>query len=60
MLQLQIDPVIFLYEQPMVHMQVTAVSAHPTNQYFVTASMDKTWAFYDAETASCLVQVSAL
>lgn len=38
-------------------MQVTAVTPHPTHQYFVTASMDKTWAFYDADTASCLVQV---
>jgi hypothetical protein len=33
------------------------VTPHPTHQYFVTASMDKTWAFYDADTASCLVQV---
>lgn len=38
-------------------MQVTAVTPHPTHQYFVTASMDKTWAFFDADTASCLVQV---
>ena len=37
--------------------QVTAVTVHPTHDYFVTASMDKTWAFYDAATASCLVQV---
>lgn len=40
--------------------QVTAVTAHPTHQYFVTASMDKTWAFYDADTATCLVQVGAV
>lgn len=33
------------------------MTPHPTHQYFVTASMDKTWAFYDADTASCLVQV---
>jgi pre-mRNA-processing factor 19 len=38
--------------------EVTAVCAHPTSQYFVTASADKTWAFYDLEAALCLTQVT--
>lgn len=37
--------------------QVTAVTPHPSNAYFVTASLDKSWAFYDAATATCLSTV---
>ena len=37
--------------------QVTAVTPHPSSAYFVTASMDKSWAFYDAATATCLSTV---
>jgi WD40 repeat protein len=39
--------------------EVTAVCTHPTSQYFVTASADKTWAFYDLEAALCLTQARA-
>lgn len=31
---------------------------HATNKYFVTASSDKTWAFYDLESGACLTQVA--
>mmetsp|Transcript_11912 Transcript_11912/g.35648 ORF Transcript_11912/g.35648 Transcript_11912/m.35648 type:complete len:519 (-) Transcript_11912:687-2243(-) len=37
--------------------EVTAVTPHPSNAYFVTASLDKSWAFYDAATATCLSTV---
>lgn len=40
--------------------EVTAVTLHPLKDYFVTASLDKTWAFYDAQTATCLTQVRCL
>ncbi|XP_072963457.1 pre-mRNA-processing factor 19 isoform X2 [Typha angustifolia] len=37
--------------------EVQAVTVHATNKYFVTASMDNTWCFYDLATGSCLTQV---
>ncbi|KAJ6810043.1 pre-mRNA-processing factor 19 [Iris pallida] len=37
--------------------EVQAVTIHATNKYFVTASMDNTWCFYDLTTGSCLKQV---
>lgn len=37
--------------------EVTGVTAHSTNDYFVTASLDKTWCFYDTASATCLQQV---
>jgi pre-mRNA-processing factor 19 len=37
---------------------ITAAAVHVTNDYFITASLDKTWAFYDVATATCLHQVS--
>lgn len=38
--------------------EITALSMHPTSTYFVTASADKTWSFYDMESELCLTQVS--
>jgi WD40 repeat protein len=37
--------------------QVEAVTVHATQKYFVTASRDNTWCFYDTSTGSCLTQV---
>ncbi|ONK70833.1 uncharacterized protein A4U43_C04F2000 [Asparagus officinalis] len=37
--------------------EVQAVTVHATNKYFVTASMDNTWCFYDLASGSCLAQV---
>ncbi|URE40297.1 Prp19/Pso4-like [Musa troglodytarum] len=37
--------------------EVQAVTVHATQRYFVTASMDNTWCFYDLSTGSCLTQV---
>ncbi|KAM0949366.1 putative transcription factor WD40-like family [Dioscorea sansibarensis] len=37
--------------------EVQAVTIHATNNYFVTASMDNTWCFYDLASGSCLTQV---
>lgn len=37
--------------------EVQAVTVHATNKYFVTASMDNTWCFYDLGSGSCLTQV---
>lgn len=37
--------------------EVQAVTVHATNKYFVTASMDNTWCFYDLVSGSCLTQV---
>ncbi|CAL9207908.1 unnamed protein product [Musa hybrid cultivar] len=37
--------------------EVQAVTVHATQKYFVTASMDSTWCFYDLSTGSCLTQV---
>ncbi|KAG6514325.1 hypothetical protein ZIOFF_024678 [Zingiber officinale] len=38
--------------------EVQAVTLHATNKYFVTASMDNTWCFYDLSTGSCLTQIT--
>jgi len=38
--------------------EVHAVTVHATNNYFVTASMDKTWCFYDLSSGLCLTQVN--
>ncbi|XVF66405.1 hypothetical protein PTKIN_Ptkin10aG0032900 [Pterospermum kingtungense] len=37
--------------------EVHAVTVHATNNYFVTASLDKTWCFYDLSSGLCLTQV---
>lgn len=37
--------------------QVQAVTIHATNNYFVTASLDSTWCFYDLASGLCLTQV---
>ncbi|GMI64155.1 Plant U-box 59, MOS4-associated complex 3A [Hibiscus trionum] len=37
--------------------EVQAVTVHATNNYFVTASLDATWCFYDLASGSCLTQV---
>eukprot|EP00249_Psilotum_nudum_P019826 c27436_g1_i2 orf=1243-2601(-) len=38
--------------------EVRAVTLHATHSYFVTASADKTWCFYDLAVGECLAQVS--
>ncbi|KAJ8768425.1 hypothetical protein K2173_021578 [Erythroxylum novogranatense] len=38
--------------------EVQAVTVHATNNYFVTASLDNTWCFYDLSSGECLAQVS--
>ena len=40
--------------------QVTAATVHPLRDHFVTASLDMTWAMYDADAATCLVRVRQL
>ncbi|CAN4091062.1 unnamed protein product [Withania somnifera] len=37
--------------------EVQAVTVHATNSYFVTASLDSTWCFYDLASGLCLAQV---
>ncbi|XAR48930.1 hypothetical protein NMG60_11031921 [Bertholletia excelsa] len=37
--------------------EVQAVTIHATNNYFVTASLDNTWCFYDISSGLCLAQV---
>ncbi|EYU43746.1 hypothetical protein ABFS82_07G052300 [Erythranthe guttata] len=37
--------------------EVQAVTVHATNKYFVTASLDNTWCFYDLASGLCLAQV---
>ncbi|XP_012487307.1 pre-mRNA-processing factor 19 [Gossypium raimondii] len=37
--------------------EVQAVTVHATNNYFVTASLDTTWCFYDLSSGLCLTQV---
>lgn len=37
--------------------EVQAVTVHATNNYFVTASLDGTWCFYDLSSGLCLTQV---
>lgn len=34
-----------------------AVTVHATNNYFVTASLDNTWCFYELASGLCLTQV---
>ncbi|KAK9071644.1 hypothetical protein SSX86_008073 [Deinandra increscens subsp. villosa] len=36
---------------------VQAVTVHATNNYFVTASLDNSWCFYDLSSCLCLTQV---
>lgn len=36
---------------------VVAVTVHPGRRYFVSASADASWAFWDSQTAECLKQV---
>ncbi|KAK9866225.1 hypothetical protein WJX84_007807 [Apatococcus fuscideae] len=38
--------------------EITCASLHPTRKYFATASLDRTWAFYDVENALCYTQVT--
>ncbi|KAK6138766.1 hypothetical protein DH2020_027494 [Rehmannia glutinosa] len=38
-------------------LDVQAVTIHATNNYFVTASLDNTWCFYDLASGLCLTQV---
>ncbi|XP_057742767.1 pre-mRNA-processing factor 19-like [Arachis stenosperma] len=38
--------------------EVQAVTVHATNNYFVTASLDGTWCFYDLSSGTCLTQVA--
>ena len=37
--------------------EVTGVAPHGLTDYFATASLDKTWCFYDTTTATCIQQV---
>ncbi|KAF4364824.1 hypothetical protein G4B88_003794 [Cannabis sativa] len=37
--------------------EVQAVTVHATNNYFVTASLDNTWCFYELSSGLCLTQV---
>ncbi|XP_027363333.1 pre-mRNA-processing factor 19 homolog 2-like isoform X1 [Abrus precatorius] len=37
--------------------EVQAVTVHATNNYFVTASLDGTWCFYELSSGTCLTQV---
>ncbi|CAK8570585.1 unnamed protein product [Lathyrus sativus] len=38
--------------------EVKAVTVHATNNYFVTASLDGSWCFYELSSGTCLTQVS--
>ncbi|KAK6772902.1 hypothetical protein RDI58_028140 [Solanum bulbocastanum] len=38
--------------------EVQAVTVHATNKYFVSASLDGTWCFYDLASGLCLAQAS--
>ncbi|KAJ7955473.1 Pre-mRNA-processing factor 19 [Quillaja saponaria] len=38
--------------------EVQAVTVHATNNYFVTASLDNTWSFYELSSGLCLTQVT--
>lgn len=38
--------------------EVQAVTVHATKKYFVSASLDSTWCFYDLTSGLCLAQVS--
>lgn len=51
---------ILLYLTSQKKFQVQAVTVHATNNYFVTASLDGTWCFYDLSSGLCLTQVIIL
>ncbi|KAF3558300.1 hypothetical protein F2Q69_00011377 [Brassica cretica] len=38
--------------------EVRAVTVHATNKYFVSASLDSTWCFYDLSSGLCLAKVA--
>ncbi|KAL3134881.1 hypothetical protein ABBQ32_007847 [Trebouxia sp. C0010 RCD-2024] len=38
--------------------EVVGVALHPTNKYFITASADKSWAFYDLDSMLCMAQLT--
>ncbi|KAI4318162.1 hypothetical protein L6164_025965 [Bauhinia variegata] len=38
--------------------EVQAVTVHATNNYFVTASLDNTWCFYELSSGTCMTQVT--
>ncbi|KAG2327823.1 hypothetical protein Bca52824_010551 [Brassica carinata] len=40
--------------------EVRAVTVHATNKYFVSASLDSTWCFYDLSSGLCLAKVPNL
>ena len=55
-----LNPETSTYQPTVLHEQsgeVTAVAPLASRDYFITTSLDKTWAFYDAESALCLQQV---
>lgn len=59
-----LKPLCFFSDNPfVVHTSgahsapVTCASLHPTGDYFVTCSLDKTWAFHDIETGICQQKV---
>lgn len=37
---------------------VTSVSVHPSNSYFVSTSLDKTWGFHDIASGTCITLVN--
>ena len=37
---------------------VLCLDVHPTMKYFITGSKDKTWAFSDVESGTCMQKVS--
>jgi pre-mRNA-processing factor 19 len=39
--------------------EVTGCTLHPTGSYWITSSLDNTWAFHDIETSNTLVRVAA-
>jgi len=38
--------------------EVVGISLHATNDYFATASLDRSWAFHDIRTGACLVRIA--
>lgn len=39
--------------------EVVGVALHPTNKYFITASADRSWAFYDLDSMLCMAQLTS-
>lgn len=37
--------------------EVVGLTLHPSGKFFITASADCSWAFYDVDTAECMLQV---